>query len=203
MAYTAWSVVFGEQPTAAKWNQLGTNDAGFKDGTNIDNDAIIARHIDDGAVQLKTDITTYGKCRLFNSANQVIGTGGWTSFTFDSEDSDGDAMHSTGSRITIPTGGDGWYYIAGQIRWSASVTGARGLKFKKNGAASSKTGGLFEATPSGGAGATNLYCSTMAYLVAGDYIEMQGYQTSGGNLNAEPNSGEYELGTYFMMARMP
>lgn len=40
MAYTAWSVVFGEQPTAAKWNQLGTNDAGFKDGTNIDNLAI-------------------------------------------------------------------------------------------------------------------------------------------------------------------
>lgn len=45
MAYTAWSVVFGEQPTAAKWNQLGTNDAGFKDGTNIDNSAIIARHL--------------------------------------------------------------------------------------------------------------------------------------------------------------
>lgn len=40
MAYTAWSVVYGEQPTAAKWNQLGTNDAGFKDGTNIDAGAI-------------------------------------------------------------------------------------------------------------------------------------------------------------------
>lgn len=40
MAYTAWSVVYGEQPTAAKWNQLGANDAGFKDGTNIDNLAI-------------------------------------------------------------------------------------------------------------------------------------------------------------------
>lgn len=29
MAYTAWSVVFGEQPSAAKWNQLGANDALF------------------------------------------------------------------------------------------------------------------------------------------------------------------------------
>lgn len=29
MAYTAWSVVFGEQPSAAKWNQLGSNDAHF------------------------------------------------------------------------------------------------------------------------------------------------------------------------------
>lgn len=50
MAYTAWSVVFGEQPTAAKWNQLGTNDAGFKDGTNFDADIIKSKHIDWAAV---------------------------------------------------------------------------------------------------------------------------------------------------------
>lgn len=50
MAYTAWSVVFGEQPTAAKWNQLGENDAGFKDGTNIDDAAIITRHYKAGSV---------------------------------------------------------------------------------------------------------------------------------------------------------
>lgn len=29
MTYSAWSVVFGEQPSAAKWNILGTNDAHF------------------------------------------------------------------------------------------------------------------------------------------------------------------------------
>lgn len=29
MAYASWSVVFGEQPSAAKWNILGTNDAEF------------------------------------------------------------------------------------------------------------------------------------------------------------------------------
>lgn len=29
MAYQSWSVVFGEQPSAAKWNILGTNDAHF------------------------------------------------------------------------------------------------------------------------------------------------------------------------------
>lgn len=36
MAYASWSVVFGEQPSAAKWNILGTNDASFNDGTGID-----------------------------------------------------------------------------------------------------------------------------------------------------------------------
>lgn len=29
MSYQSWSVVFGEQPSAAKWNILGTNDAQF------------------------------------------------------------------------------------------------------------------------------------------------------------------------------
>lgn len=35
MAYTATSFSYGEQPSAAKWNQLGSNDAAFNDGTAI------------------------------------------------------------------------------------------------------------------------------------------------------------------------
>jgi hypothetical protein len=50
MSYQAWSVVFGEQPSASKWNILGTNDAGFNDGTAIGDDAIISRHIADANV---------------------------------------------------------------------------------------------------------------------------------------------------------
>lgn len=42
MAYAAWSVIAGEQPTAAKWNILGTNDASFNDGTGIGTNAILA-----------------------------------------------------------------------------------------------------------------------------------------------------------------
>lgn len=38
MAYSSWSVIFGEQPSASKWNILGTNDAHFYtyagEGTN-------------------------------------------------------------------------------------------------------------------------------------------------------------------------
>lgn len=44
MAYVAWSVVFGEQPTAAKWNILGTNDASFNDGTGFASGAIGSVH---------------------------------------------------------------------------------------------------------------------------------------------------------------
>ncbi len=35
MAYASWSVVFGEQPSAAKWNILGTNDAAFNNGGGV------------------------------------------------------------------------------------------------------------------------------------------------------------------------
>lgn len=35
MSYQSWSVVFGEQPSAAKWNILGTNDAAFNNGTGF------------------------------------------------------------------------------------------------------------------------------------------------------------------------
>jgi len=46
MAYAAWSVSFGEQPTASKWNILGTNDASFADGTGIAAAAILGTHLD-------------------------------------------------------------------------------------------------------------------------------------------------------------
>lgn len=43
--YTAWSVVYGEQPSTAKWNLLGQNDASFNDGTGIADNAILGRHL--------------------------------------------------------------------------------------------------------------------------------------------------------------
>lgn len=59
MAYASWSVVFGEQPSAAKWNILGTNDASFNDGTGI------------GAVLTNSNLST--------TAGELGGA--WTSWT--------------------------------------------------------------------------------------------------------------------------
>lgn len=52
MSYAAWSVVFGEQPSAAKWNILGTNDASFNDGTGIGTNAIAAASIATNAIKI-------------------------------------------------------------------------------------------------------------------------------------------------------
>lgn len=89
MAYTAWSVVYGEQPTAAKWNQLGTNDAGFKDGTNIDNLAITGAKIADGAItnaKLSTAADELGAAwkawtpTISNSAGSISATINWAKY---------------------------------------------------------------------------------------------------------------------------
>lgn len=52
MAYASWSVTFGEQPSAAKWNILGTNDASFNDGSGIGTNAIGAASLATNAIKL-------------------------------------------------------------------------------------------------------------------------------------------------------
>jgi hypothetical protein len=42
--YTLWSVVAGEQPTTAKWNILGNNDASFNSGVGF-NDGVIGTRL--------------------------------------------------------------------------------------------------------------------------------------------------------------
>lgn len=50
MVYTAWSVIAGEQPTTAKWNILGANDAAMADGTGIGAGVITSSHIANGTL---------------------------------------------------------------------------------------------------------------------------------------------------------
>lgn len=94
MAYTAWSVVYGEQPTAAKWNQLGTNDAGFKDGTNIDDDAIINRHLSDRIID-PIHLKSMYAFSAYRSANVNITATDYVKAPFDAEYYDPDSVFST------------------------------------------------------------------------------------------------------------
>lgn len=87
MSYQAWSVVFGEQPTAAKWNILGQNDAGFNDGTAIGDDAIIQRHIADNII-LPAQLTSQAKWwsevgrTTLGSASDVITVSGLSTYKY-------------------------------------------------------------------------------------------------------------------------
>lgn len=50
MAYSADTFVADEVPTTAKWNKLWSNDASMHDGTGIDDDVILERHINTGVL---------------------------------------------------------------------------------------------------------------------------------------------------------
>jgi hypothetical protein len=71
MAYASWSVTFGEQPSAAKWNILGTNDASFNDGTGIAASAITPEKLLTG-----TGTTWPWTAWTPSWTNLTVGTGG-------------------------------------------------------------------------------------------------------------------------------
>jgi hypothetical protein len=116
------------------------------------------------------------------SANQSIANATFTAITFNQEDFDTNAFHDTSTnntRITIPAGKAGYYAIAGIIIWSGNGTGNRGIELQKNGASVSYMNFL-------SAPATNDGGYSMSYilnLAVSDYVELFGYQTSGGALN--------------------
>jgi hypothetical protein len=122
-------------------------------------------------------------CFLRKSATQSLSNNTDTAQTFDTEDIDTDAFHSTAtntSRITIPTGKAGKYLVTTQVRYEAgSSTGRRISKIYKNGSLQQQF--QFEVTPST-LGAVTAGNSFIVSLAEADYIEIYGFQTSGGTI---------------------
>jgi hypothetical protein len=132
------------------------------------------------------DVWDPPRCFVYNSANISIATSGTVqALTFDTELEDTGGMHSTSvntSRITIPTGGNGWYRFGGCVRFAANATGYREVKIRANGA----TDLVVQRTQNhGGADTCRVAVHGEYPLVATDYIELVVTQSSGGALNAE------------------
>lgn len=189
MAYTAWSVVFGEQPTAAKWNQLGENDAGFKNGDNIDDDAILARHISsfDKSNLTNGDSNPY-KFRARQGSTQTLTASTWTKAQLNTEDFDTNGDFNNASyRYTAPI--DGYYAFQAQV-WIASAgisTGFAEAALYKNGSA------LIYGHRQVGSGSSStlprLRMDCLLQLTAGDYIELYGYcSESSRNIVGDPST---------------
>lgn len=143
MAYTAWSVVFGEQPTAAKWNQLGANDAGFKDGTNIDNLAILDRHIAANNLHAGKITNPYKFSAYKSGGNQAIGASVATKISFQTErfDTNSNFDNATNYRYTIPV--TGFYFVNTIIQTlRGDATTDNNLAIYKNGVLFRKGGNM-------------------------------------------------------------
>lgn len=136
-----------------------------------------------------TTRSTFIGCRLFLSTAQAVASSASSAITFDSESFDTDGFHSTvsnTSRITIPTGLAGKYRITALVDYPANSTGIRYCFIRKNGTAGADPTGMI--VP---AGATEIAAdlATVMDLVAGDFIELFGWQTSGGSLSVFSGAG--------------
>ncbi len=103
MGYTAWSVIFGEQPSASKWNILGTNDSGFRDGSNfaLGDNVIPGNALTTTAIKLGSTVSTSLSQAGFSAQTDITG------------------MSVT---VTVPAGGRS-LLILGQVVGSFSVAG--------------------------------------------------------------------------------
>lgn len=128
-------------------------------------------------------------CIAWSAAVQTPASGALTTLTLDSEMIDTDGMHSTvtnTSRITFQTAG--YYRIWGATTWTTNATGQRGGLIKANGTT------VVELTYTMIAASPTFFTSvpltqTITSFDVGDYIELQGYQASGGALNTFSSVG--------------
>jgi len=109
------------------------------------------------------------------SDTTALSTSTWTSLTFDTETADDHAMHSTvtnTSRLTVPTGGDGWYTFG--FFGNAARAGSAGTwraRILLNG-----TTVLAQGEVSGASGVASFLTISGGYkLAATNYIEAQYY----------------------------
>lgn len=123
----------------------------------------------------------YVGCYAYKSADQTISTGTYTAITLTQEDFDTDSFHSTvtnTSRMTIPSGKAGKYLFNFSLQWSGSTTAQRVLGIYKNGTQFS----LLENPAGGTANSFTQSASIVMDLAVNDYVELFGYQNTGGNL---------------------
>lgn len=119
--------------------------------------------------------------KLRQTVAQSLTSGAFTPITFTTEDVDSAGAHDTvtnTSRYTAVYAG--WYLVSYTVGFAVSATGRRIAYLTVNGTA---VGGTGVALGAFATFATVITASSMVFLNVGDYVEVNGYQDSGGPLN--------------------
>ena len=128
------------------------------------------------------------------SADQSVSNATVTKINLNVESFDTDDAFdsSTNYRFTVPTGGDGKYFFVGTITWVNLTNEDEGqVRIHKNGTFVQGSG-YFQ----GQNGTVTYQATQVISLVAGDYIELHGYQVSGGAISADGGEAYTNLKGY-------
>ena len=123
-------------------------------------------------------------CLLGKTNTQTLGNATVTSITFNDEFFDTNSFHdnaTNNTRITIPAGLGGKYALTATLSYKSNSTGIRLIYFLRNGTV---TNSGVEITALNGFD-MSISASCIMEVSAGDYLEIAGYQNSGGNLNID------------------
>lgn len=98
------------------------------------------------------------------------------------------------TRFTVPTGGDGLYFVGAQAQFAASATGIRSVRIFVNGSLVAQHDSTAGTTAS-----LSFQATALLSLVAADYVEIKVYQSSGGALDL---NGSSETETFCTLIRL-
>jgi len=136
-------------------------------------------------------------CRVYASSAQTISNATDTIVAFANESYDTDGFHSNvtnNSRMTIPAGLAGYYRVTANIGFLPNALGRRIYAIKFNGGGFISQG---EMTPGASIEPVGTITDTY-YLNVNDTVELNVFQTSGGNLNTSGSS----VRDYFEIVRI-
>ncbi|KKL19653.1 hypothetical protein LCGC14_2463320, partial [marine sediment metagenome] len=129
-----------------------------------------------------SEITHAPAVRGYHDAIGSVSNAAWGAMLLNQEDYDTDAIHSTNtSRLTATTAGK--YRMSGSVSFAGHATGQRLCRILYNGTTIIATGVRNQGSTDG----NNVEATTSYHLAAGDYVEFQLYQNSGGPLNVLAN----------------
>lgn len=135
--------------------------------------------------KVKPSNTSFDRVRVYHSSNQSVNTSTDTILSFDSETYDSNGLHSTTvnpSRITVAK--TGYYHISFLAVFNTNATGTRSAAIKKNGSFLPSDLAISAAPDR----STGIAYTDTVYLTAGDYIELNVWQNSGGALTITGSS---------------
>jgi hypothetical protein len=137
-------------------------------------------------------------CRVYASSAQTISNATDTKIAFANESYDTDGFHdnsTNNTRLTVPAGLAGYYRVTANLGFASNTSGRRILAIAFNG------GGAISQVEFSPAGSSVEPAGTITdtyFLNVADYIEVNVYQTSGGNLN----TAGYNARDYFQIERV-
>lgn len=139
-------------------------------------------------------VTTPTGTTAVASLTSAFASGSDVAVTWSTEVRDDGNMWTSGAstRLTVPSGGDGWYAVGGRIHFSGNLGAVGDYRFAVTVRMSGANKGRFQPheTVKNYANGWVLPVSDVMYAVAGDYFELFGFQDSGSAMSILTTVGE-------------